>query len=55
MKCKICNDEINLSIFLLPKDTCYGCASKETKKEVLNANIKENIHFDLLNEEGFEC
>lgn len=40
MKCKICNDEINLSIFGLPEDICWGCASKEVKKEVLDTNVE---------------
>jgi len=41
MKCKICNEEINLSVFGMPNNICYGCFTEPEKKEVLNKNLKE--------------
>lgn len=37
MKCKVCGDEINLTIFGMPEDICWRCL--EDKKEVLDKNI----------------
>lgn len=44
MKCKVCSDEINLTIFGMPDDICLGCAQKDQKEEVLisNINIKKD-------------
>lgn len=39
MRCKICNEEINLSVFGAPDDICYGCISDSTKKEVVDKAI----------------
>jgi hypothetical protein len=41
MKCKICNEEINLIIFGAPEDICYGCLSSEQKNEIVKLNVKE--------------
>lgn len=39
MKCKECGKEINLQIFGMPPDICWGCLNKEGKDEVLDINI----------------
>ena len=46
MKCKKCGDTINLKIFGMPENICWGCLNG--KNNVLNKNIdeystKENI------------
>jgi hypothetical protein len=45
MKCKECGKEINLQIFDMPPDICWGCFNQEGKNKVLNTNI--NYHCDL--------
>lgn len=41
MKCKKCGDEINLTVFGMPDDICWGCLKKSKKKVVLDKNIKK--------------
>ncbi len=36
-KCKVCKETINLTIFGMPNDICWGCF--QDKQEVLNKNI----------------
>ena len=38
-KCKKCGKEINLVIFGMPEDLCWGCASKKEQIEVIEKNI----------------
>ncbi len=45
MKCKICGEEINLTIFGCPEDVCWDCLNKEIKGKVLDKNI-EGIDYD---------
>jgi hypothetical protein len=40
MKCKKCGEEINLVIFGMPEDICYGCGTGEEKEEVAERNLK---------------
>ena len=40
MKCKICGEPINFSVFGMPDDICYGCLRGTKKEEVLNNNVK---------------
>ena len=46
MKCKKCGEEINLIIFGMPEDICFGCLSKdeEEKEKVLEKNVKRKNH-----------
>lgn len=38
--CKKCGEEINLTIFGLPEDICWGCANKEQKNITTEKNLK---------------
>ena len=40
MKCKKCGEEINLVIFGMPEDVCYGCAIDKKKDEVVEKNFE---------------
>jgi len=42
MRCKKCGNVINLTIFGMPDDICWGCVGNG-KNEILNKNIKRNI------------
>ena len=39
-KCKVCGDDINLTIFGMPNDICWGCLQEKEKEEVLDENVK---------------
>jgi len=39
MICRVCGNEVNLTITGLPDDLCWGCASKDDKDDVLNTAI----------------
>ena len=41
MKCRICKDEINLTIAGMPDDICWGCLTKEDQIKVVNKNSKK--------------
>jgi hypothetical protein len=43
MKCKVCKEEINLTVFGMPNDICWGCLQDEQKKEVIYENVKVKI------------
>ena len=47
MKCKVCNEEINLSIFGMPDDVCWGCFTDDKKMEVVSKNVN-NKSVELL-------
>ena len=40
MKCKECGNEINLTVFGIPNDVCWGCLQEPEKKVALDKNIK---------------
>lgn len=39
MKCKICQQEINMHIFGMPDDLCWGCANDQTKDQVVENQL----------------
>jgi len=39
MKCKRCGNEINLQIFGMPDDLCYGCLTIEENDKIVKMNI----------------
>ncbi len=43
MKCKKCKEEINLTVFGMSNDICWGCLRDEQKKEVVNENVEVKI------------
>lgn len=40
MECKYCGAKINLSIFGMPDDVCWGCMEDDGKEDVLQKNVK---------------
>jgi len=40
MICKKCGEEINLVIFGMSEDVCYGCTSDEEKDKATAQNLK---------------
>jgi len=40
MKCKKCGEKINLSVWGMPNDICYGCLSDGEREKVVKANIE---------------
>ncbi len=48
MKCKYCHEEINLTIYGLPDDICWGCADKETRFDALEVNTNNSEKPDWL-------
>jgi hypothetical protein len=43
MKCKLCGEEINLVIFGMSEDVCYGCTTEEEKDDVAEKNLNLTI------------
>ena len=42
MKCKRCEEEINLVIFDMPNDdVCYGCLTPEERDNIIEKNIEK--------------
>ena len=41
MKCKKCGKVINMHVFGMPNDICWGCLNPEEKDETLEVNIKK--------------
>ena len=41
MKCKYCGDNINLKVFGLPDDMCWGCTQLSEKDRVLKINLDQ--------------
>ena len=37
--CKKCGEPINLIVFGVTDDICYGCLTSKDKKDVINENI----------------
>lgn len=44
MKCKICGKEINLEIFGMPEDVCWGCYNDDLKAKLLDENLKAILY-----------
>ena len=38
------NEEINLTIFGMPNDICWGCLQEPQKKEIISENVKKSKH-----------
>jgi len=39
MKCEICKEVINLTIFGMSNDICWACLEDKRKKELLDKNL----------------
>lgn len=48
MKCKKCGNKINLTVFGMPNDICWGCLQEPEKEVVLDKN--NNIHINYYKE-----
>ena len=48
MKCKYCKEEINLTIFGMPEDTCWGCLVEKKKEKIVDKNVVEKKKTKIL-------
>ena len=53
MKCKVCKEDINLTIFGLPNDICWGCSQNEEKQETLNKSLASSFTYEDLQKAFF--
>jgi hypothetical protein len=55
MICKKCGEKINMIIFGLPDDICWGCLQEEQKEIVILQNIKQVFSDDYNKLKNKQC